>query len=141
MNYLFVLSLILSLNISVMQATCSKTFVLPEIRHSEDHNNPPPLSASPVLNNNNSDTNYSLHQKGTMVRHENQEEQIDLNSLRLEYNKYKILSHLGMTANPDELATRLSDHDEDVRSQLASGFKYNDIRNQDGTNNMANNVS
>lgn len=38
-------------------------------------------------------------------------------NFRLEFNKYKILSHLGITANPDELAPQL---DEDLRTKLSA---------------------
>lgn len=41
--------------------------------------------------------------------------QNDLENFRLEYNKYKILSHVGITANPDEMSPTAN---ESIRSRL-----------------------
>lgn len=58
----------------------------------------------------------------------------DLKNFRLEYNKYKILSHLGITANPDELTPRLDDH---LRSKLTATTAFSNI-DIPGTSSVSN---
>lgn len=50
----------------------------------------------------------------------------DLHSFRLEYNKYKILSHLGIGSNPDSIKPAM---DDDLRSKLTTSTAMSDSAN------------
>lgn len=47
----------------------------------------------------------------------------DMNKFRLEFYKYKILSHLSITANLDEISPKI---DDDIRYKLISNTRFKD---------------
>lgn len=104
MYFITITSLIVILHVSVMQATCAKTFSLATVNTNETSKNQSGKSQTGL-------TNYTSSQANEQQQPRQQQREVanqtnhhdDLDILRLEYNKYKILSRLGLTGNPDQL--------------------------------------
>lgn len=100
MHFLTVASLIISLHISVTHATCNKT--------------------NSLIKNDDPDGNTQTGINNQTIRY-------DLDSLRVEYYKYKILSHLGMTGNPDDRPVPEVYHDSITLTEEEYNIKNNNF--------------
>lgn len=142
MYFFLVFSLVFSFQISITQAACGKMSHRLQTRSTDTTDfYPRPQTATTssgpsMIATNHSEQVDGLHYGGSQNSSRNLVNQSldkgiefrtaepsqplalsDLNTFRLEYNKYKILSHLGITANTDNIASHL---DDEVRSQLTS---------------------
>jgi len=117
--YSFILiPLIFSLNISVIQASCNKTLRLGETNET--------ILVPSVTYKYESRINQRQHKPHQSSRSEDREREFvdqsnELDNLRLEYNKYKILSYLGITTDPDSIMPSLN---RDSRLELISSSEF-----------------
>lgn len=147
-----IISLILTFQISALQATCNKTFQMASSATNNDNN-----ETLQALNNQvtltNTSSNFQLEQqqqqqyqsynnetsllvnndtnlttRKTTTKRDNDFRTnphdgigpIDVKSFRLEYNKYKILSSLGITANMEDIQPSPQLIDDDLRKKLTA---------------------
>lgn len=137
--YFFVyLALIINLQLSILEAaTCDKTKVSIQRKSSSLSS----TSSSTQIDTNKESINESMRfgnysnfqtnngtdadqlsglenvERSATGANNQQQHQDDLNLLRVEYNKYKILSNLGLNVDPDKLEPAL---DSDLRFKLTS---------------------
>lgn len=156
MHYLVLLSITFIFNIALIEARCSKTLKLHDNSNNNNNNRQQQLKSSKIsrethnhiiiersirnvqddyflINNNNdnsssSSNQYSKDNTDSLRQRQDHVIEIDseLDNLRLEYYKYKILSQLMMKAEPDELNPNIN---TTLRNELVTTLTQNLTRN------------